>query len=97
VPGPRRPGIETLALDGVRQQPDGVERLDRLTDSALDLLGRDALREQLSCAAVARAGGERGGDEVPVPARPTNVRACPPLSSESASTSKKMSAAGRPN
>ncbi len=32
----------------------------------------------------------------PVPARPTNVRACPPLRSASASTSRKMSAAAIP-
>src|SRR4051812_31783092 len=66
--------LEPGALDRAGQQRHGLEGLDRLADPAGDLLGRDALGQQLAGAAVARLWRKRGGHQV-ARARATDERA----------------------
>src|SRR4051794_12767300 len=69
--------LDARALERPGEQRDRLERLDRLPDPGGDLRRRDALAEQLACAAVPRLGGERRRHEVPR-ARQADERLGPP-------------------
>src|SRR5688572_20011651 len=60
----QRRGVDARGDGALQQQRDGADRLRRLPEGGTDLVAGGAGGEQLTGAAVARAGGEHGGDEV---------------------------------
>ncbi len=85
VDQPRQPArhrrVDARIGECARQQRHRLQRLDSLPDASSDLLGRDALGQQLASAPVADLGRERGRDEIargparPAPSTPAARRA----------------------